>query len=62
MVSCRAPYPLLRVLDWEKVLYKVVEQIIKGFRAAIPKKTHFLAKKRPFFGLKQCFCGLSGHR
>ena len=26
---------------------KVLEQIIKGFRAAITKKTHFLAKKWP---------------
>ena len=43
---------------------KVFEQIIKAFRAAITKKTHFLAKngqKKPFFGLKQCFWGLSGH-
>ena len=42
-----------------------LQQIIKGFRAAITKKTHFLAKngqKKPFFGLKQCFWGLNGHR
>ena len=43
---------------------KVLKQTIKGFRAAITKKPHFSAKngqKKPFFGLKQCFWGLSGH-
>ena len=48
-----------------KALCKVLEQIIKDFRAAITKKTHLLAKndrKKPIFGLKQCFWGLSGHR
>ena len=49
----------------KKVVCKVLEQIIKGFRAAITKKTHFLAKngqKKPFFRLKRCFSGPSGHR
>ena len=48
-----------------KAFCKILEQIIKGFRAAITKKTHFLAKngqKKPIFGLKQCFWGLGGHR
>ena len=49
----------------KKVFCKVLEQTTKGLRAAITKKTHFLAKngqKKPLFGLKQCFWGLSGHR
>ena len=47
------------------VFCKVLEQIIKGFRAAITKNTHFLAKKgqkKPFSGSKQCFWALSSHR
>ena len=65
MVSCRAPYPIFRLLDSGKRVLQGLEQIIKGFRAAITKKTHFLAnngQKKPFFGPKQCFWGLSGHR
>ena len=31
-----------------KVFCKVLEQIIKGFMAAITKKTHFLAQKSHF--------------
>ena len=43
---------------------KVLEQVVEFFGAAISKKTAFFAqkkaKKKPFFGLKQCFWGLSG--
>ena len=39
LLSCDALTPVLR---------KVLEQIIKGFTAAITKKTHFLAKKTHF--------------
>ena len=47
-----------------KAFCKVLEQIIKGFRAAITKKSIFWPKmaKKANFGLKQCFWGLSGHR
>ena len=44
MVSCRAPYPIFRVLDLDKSVLQGLKQIIKGFRAAITKKRHFLAK------------------
>ena len=47
------------------MFWRFLGQIIKGFGAAITKKTPFLAKnrpkKKPFFGLKECFWGLSGH-
>ena len=49
----------------QEVFHKVLEQKIKGLRAAITTKGHFLAtngQKKPSFGLKQCFWGLSGHR
>ena len=44
VVTCRAPYPIFRVLDSQRSFCKVLEQTIKGFRAAITKKTHYLAK------------------
>ena len=44
MISCTAPYPIFRVLDSTQITCKVLEQIIKGFRAAITTRTHFLAK------------------
>ena len=46
MVSCRAPHPILRVLDSEKKVFcKVLEQVIEFFGAAITKRPHFFAQK-----------------
>ena len=46
------------------VFCNVLEQVIEFFGAAITKKTAFfapkMAPKKTFFGLKQCFWGLSG--
>ena len=45
------------------VFCKFLEQVIECFGAAITKQPHFLPKngqKRTFFGLKQCFLGVSG--
>ena len=46
------------------VFCKVLEQVIACLGGAITKKTAFFAQKWPknaiFFGLKQCFWGLSG--
>ena len=39
---------------------KFLEQVIECFGAAITKQPHFLAQKKPFFGLKQHFGGMSG--
>ena len=43
---------------------RVLEQVIEFLGAAITKKNRFfcpkMAKKKTFFGLKQCFWGLSG--
>ena len=36
---------------------KVLEQIIKGFRAAITKKNTFLGHEKPFFWPKTVFLG-----
>ena len=42
---------------------KFLKQVIECFGAAITKQPHFLSKngqKKTFFGLKQCFLGVSG--
>ena len=60
MVSCRAPYPIFRVLDSEKRVLQGLEQIIKGFRAAITKKKRIFGQKWPkkaIFWPKTVFLG-----
>ena len=55
MVSCRTPYPILSVVDSEKL-------VLQGFGASYHQKTVFLAKnKHVWFELyKSCYSQLGG--
>ena len=51
-------------LGCEALFCQVLVQVVECFGAAITKKKpHFLpenSQKKPFFGFKQCFWGLTG--
>ena len=44
MVSCRAPYPFLSVVDSEKLVLQGLRASYQVFVAAITKKPYFLPK------------------